>query len=68
LFVNIQGDGLTLAIQGPFERPLPGETRTLAGAAHRGPDLARGARGVGSGLAVLALAAFVRSRRARQAR
>jgi secreted PhoX family phosphatase len=68
LFVNIQGDGLTFAIRGPFERPLPGETTTRASAAHHGPDVARGARGVGSGLAVLALAAFVRSRRARQAR
>lgn len=68
LFVNIQGDGLTLAIQGPFERPLPGELTVASSAAHSGPDLARGARGVGSGLAVLALAAYVRGRRARRTR
>ncbi len=64
LFVNIQDDGLTLAIRGPFERALHA-VRTPA--AHRGggPNLARGARGLGTGLAVLALAAFARRRRTR---
>jgi secreted PhoX family phosphatase len=64
LFVNVQADGLTFAIQGPFERPLPGEAGVMP-SAERGPDAERGMRGVGSGLAVLALAVYVRSRRAR---
>jgi secreted PhoX family phosphatase len=64
LFVNIQDDGLTLAIRGPFERPLqaPG-VRRAAGARRARPDLARGARGLGTGLTVLALAALARRRR-----
>ncbi|MFI5308372.1 MAG: alkaline phosphatase PhoX [Polyangiales bacterium] len=63
LFVNIQGDGLTLAIRGPFERPLPNEGRTSRGPLHEPPNLARGVRGLGTGLAVLALAAFARRRK-----
>ena len=67
LFVNIQGDGLTLAISGPFEQLSAAGARipTGAHAAGGGPDLRRGLRGVSSGLAMLALAAFVRRRRAR---
>jgi len=63
--VNIQGDGLTLAIRGPFERALPGETGAQQARA-AGTDFGRGARGVGTGLAVLALAAFVRARRSKK--
>jgi secreted PhoX family phosphatase len=62
LFVNIQHDHLTLAIRGPFERPLAGErgpqaTRSAA------PNWSRGARGLGVGLTVLALAALAYRRR-----
>jgi secreted PhoX family phosphatase len=67
LFFNIQADGLTFAVTGPFEKPLPGERSPLPATAATGaPDLGRGARGLGSGLAVLALAAYVRGRRARR--
>ncbi len=67
MFVNIQHDGLTLAITGPFaDEPglLP------AGASHaRHAATARGAglAGIGGGLAVLALAALARRRRAQRA-
>ena len=40
LFVNIQGDGLTLAIRGPFERPLPGESAVARARRTAGPDFA----------------------------
>jgi hypothetical protein len=66
LFVNIQGDGLTFAIRGPFERALPGETGAHQARAEASTDFGRGARGVGTGLAVLALAAFVRARRSKK--
>jgi secreted PhoX family phosphatase len=67
LFVNIQGDGLTLAISGPFAQlsPQGAPSSQAAHASGGGPDLKRGLRGVGSGLAVLALAALVRRKRAR---
>jgi secreted PhoX family phosphatase len=57
LFVNIQGDGLTLAIRGPFDR-LAGATQPKATSSH-----ARGVAGVGAGLVVLALAALAKRKR-----
>ena len=69
LFVNIQLDGLTLAIRGPFERELEIErAASLSDSRDAQPDWSRGARGLGGGLAVLALAAIARRRthRARQ--
>jgi secreted PhoX family phosphatase len=60
LFVNIQHDHLTLAIRGPFDRPFaPARARAAASE----PDWSRGARGLGAGLAVLAVAALVHRRR-----
>lgn len=60
LFANIQGDGTTLAIRGPFDRPLKAELRPVPAGLERG--WARGARGLGGGLAVLALAALAHRR------
>jgi secreted PhoX family phosphatase len=62
LFVNIQHDHLTLAIRGPFEQPLAGERMALR-TGSKAPDWSRGARGFGTGLAVLALAALAYRRR-----
>lgn len=59
LFVNLQTDGLTLAIEGPFERELALDAR--AARAARAQSSA-GAPSM-SGLAVLALAALARKRR-----
>jgi secreted PhoX family phosphatase len=61
LFVNIQHDGLTLAIVGPFA------SEVAAGASHaQAPTLPTppGVAGVGAGLAILALAALARRKRA----
>jgi secreted PhoX family phosphatase len=67
LFLNLQADGLTIAVRGPFERPLPGEAGQGARAnplSHAtGAHWLRGARGPGSGLALVALAAFEWRRR-----
>jgi secreted PhoX family phosphatase len=60
LFVNIQHDHLTLAIRGPFERPLASEHAQVPA---QGPNWSRGVRGLGTGLAVLALAAWAHRRR-----
>lgn len=66
LFVNLQGDGLTLAVRGPFEQPLASERdaerRSFAGGGWVGA-----LPGVRGGLAVLALAAFQRRLLARGA-
>jgi secreted PhoX family phosphatase len=72
LFVNVQSDGVTFAISGPFERLgfAAGERAAKAAGAPRaalGPDYARGVRGITGGLAAVALAAFVRRRRLRNA-
>jgi secreted PhoX family phosphatase len=66
LFVNLQEDGLTIAIRGPFERELASE-RALhnSDAGTADIDWGRGARGLGTGLAVLAMAALARRRRTR---
>ena len=59
LFVNIQGDALTLAIRWPF-------TALESGARDRGvdgQDPKQGFFGLGTGLAVIALAALARRRR-----
>jgi hypothetical protein len=66
LFVNLQEDGLTVAIRGPFEDELISERALLeSNVADTDIDWARGARGLGTGLAVLAMAALARRRRAR---
>jgi secreted PhoX family phosphatase len=59
LFANLQQDGLTLAIRGPFEREL---ARRRTGAGMRLPGRFGGLH---AGLAVLACAVFVRGRRDR---
>jgi secreted PhoX family phosphatase len=65
LFVNLQADGLTLAIRGPFrEQAAPPPPAARSGAL----DWPRAARGLGTGLLVLALAALVRRRRQRSPR
>jgi secreted PhoX family phosphatase len=64
LFLNLQEDGLTLAVRGPFEQALPDDD---AGADDDGGRVAwtRGARGVGTSVLVLAMAALARRRRSR---
>jgi secreted PhoX family phosphatase len=61
LFVNVQHDGLTLAIQGPFDAAsggaLPSKAEPLTGVV-----------GLGSGALVIALAALMRRRDQRSAR
>jgi secreted PhoX family phosphatase len=67
LFVNLQREGVTLAITGPFEREpavIPARATSHGGC---GQDWARGARGLAAGLSVIALAALTRRRRARAA-
>lgn len=63
LFVNLQGDGLTFAIRGPFERPL--STERDCDEDPRGPrhPSTHPLRGAGGGLALLALAAIQVRRR-----
>jgi hypothetical protein len=66
LFVNLQEDGLTLAIRGPFEQALPGEDGGPAtDVAQAGGDWTRGARGLGTSALVVAMAELARRRRAR---
>jgi secreted PhoX family phosphatase len=61
LFVNIQHDGLTLAIRGPFARETGGRVaQELRQSAWPVPP---GAAGIGAGLTVLALAALGRRKR-----
>jgi secreted PhoX family phosphatase len=55
MFVNLQTDGLTLAIDGPFERELAIDAHAAREQHGRLP-------GLGSGLALLALTAFSRAR------
>jgi secreted PhoX family phosphatase len=55
LFINIQTDGLTLAIEGPFERELASDAHAAREQHGRLP-------GFGSGLALLALTALARTR------
>lgn len=59
LFANVQGDGLTLAIRGPFER-ITGPAIT---AAATGSSATPGVAGIGAGLAVLALAGLAKRKR-----
>jgi uncharacterized protein len=63
LFFNLQADGLTFAVRGPFERLLAGESGPGVDAARlrrAGTDWPRAG---GGGLAVMALAAFEWHRR-----
>ncbi|HKP64649.1 MAG TPA: alkaline phosphatase PhoX [Polyangiales bacterium] len=59
LFVNIQGDALTLAIRGPFTALESGARERAAD----GQDPKQGFFGLGTGLAVIALAELARRRR-----
>ncbi len=68
LFVNIQHDGLTLAISGPFENELGVDARHSAVRARKPPSLRDGLPGLGGGLAVLALAALARRKRQAKAK
>jgi hypothetical protein len=61
LFVNVQRDGLTLAIRGPFENEIGIAPR--AGARTSLLPTAPGVVGIGTGLAVLAMAALSKRRR-----
>jgi secreted PhoX family phosphatase len=58
MFVNLQTDGLTLAIEGPFDRELAADARAARERNSSLPNL-----GLGSGLALLALTAFARTRK-----
>jgi secreted PhoX family phosphatase len=58
MFVNLQTDGLTLAIDGPFERELAADARAARERDRSLPNL-----GLGSGLALLALTALARTRK-----
>jgi secreted PhoX family phosphatase len=60
LFVNIQGDALTLAIRGPFAA-LENSAGEIPAS---GQDAKQGYLGLGTGLAVIALAALARRKRA----
>jgi secreted PhoX family phosphatase len=62
LFVNIQHDGLTLAIQGPFENAATGGSTLPSKAA-----VSAGVVGLGAGALVIALAALMRRRDQRSA-
>jgi secreted PhoX family phosphatase len=65
LFVNLQEDGVTLAIRGPFDQQLASERALANQPTAPAIDWDRGARGLGTGLAVLAMAALARRRRTR---
>lgn len=70
MFVNIQDDGLTLHVTGPFDQELAYDRQlspAAVSATDQSIDCQRGGRGLGSGLAVIALAALVRRRRRRAA-
>lgn len=64
LFLNLQSEGLTLAIRGPFERALEQPAAGSARASAVSADWPRAARGIGAGLAVIAAALAVRRRKA----
>jgi uncharacterized protein len=60
LFVNLQADALTFAIRGPFAQLTGGDHDGRSASA---PDERQGYVGLGTGIAVLALAALARRRR-----
>jgi secreted PhoX family phosphatase len=62
MFVNLQGDGLTLAIRGPFERLTAGAAASSA--TTQASAASQGYLGLGAGAIVLALAALARRRAA----
>lgn len=59
MFVNVQHDGLTLAIQGPFDSAAQGGTRSEV------PGAFAGFAGLGAGTMVLALGALMHRKRQR---
>ena len=59
MFVNVQHDGLTLAIQGPFDRAAPSGSRSDPTAPFAG------LAGLGAGTLVIALGALMQRRRKR---
>jgi len=63
LFVNMQSEGLTLAIRGPFDRELEQEQALRRAPEHPPLDWTRGGRGIGAGLGIMALAALAHRRR-----
>jgi hypothetical protein len=62
MFVNLQGDGLTLAIRGPFAGLTKSAEQSAAAAQPRAAT--EGYLGLGAGAVVLALAALARRRSA----
>lgn len=62
MFVNLQGDGLTLAIRGPFDALTKGAEQNAAATQPRAAT--QGYLGLGAGAVVLALAALARRRSA----
>jgi secreted PhoX family phosphatase len=62
MFVNLQGDGLTLAIRGPFDRLT--SAAAASGADTQATAASQGYLGLGAGAVVLALAALARRRSA----
>jgi secreted PhoX family phosphatase len=64
LFVNLQHDGLTLAVRGPFAA-LAGQSAAVSGTR---PAPFAGIAGLGAGVAVLAFAALAQRKRAAAAR
>ncbi|HEX4352916.1 MAG TPA: alkaline phosphatase PhoX, partial [Polyangiales bacterium] len=63
MFVNIQHDGLTLAIRGPFDREQFGPTAQAHAAPEPWSIRPSVIGGIGTGLAVVALAALARRKR-----
>ncbi|MET0389450.1 MAG: alkaline phosphatase PhoX [Polyangiales bacterium] len=64
LFVNLQRDGLTLVIEGPFE--LESQSSAAAQSGGRSAAALSGFGGLGAGLAVISLAALTHRRRTRR--
>ncbi|HEX7479517.1 MAG TPA: alkaline phosphatase PhoX [Polyangiales bacterium] len=65
MFVNIQHDGLTLAISGPFANERDAKPLRSGQMGHSRDTWTTGATGLGSGLAIIALAALARRKRQR---
>ncbi|HEY2734309.1 MAG TPA: alkaline phosphatase PhoX, partial [Polyangiales bacterium] len=63
MFVNIQHDGLTLAIRGPFDRERLGPAAQANAARDAWPIRPGVIGGIGTGIAALALAALARRKR-----
>jgi hypothetical protein len=63
LFVNIQHDGLTLAVRGPFKEDAARDLERSSVPPHDPHTWNEGLFGLGGGLAVIALAALARRRK-----